>query len=111
MFALTDFPAELGRRENAPLLTGILRGAEREALRVTNDGKLAQSDHPRGLGSALTHPQITTDFSEALLEFITPPCHTVPDLLSQLDILQRYTVAQMPKDEQLWFHSMIASTS
>ena len=49
------------------------RGVEREALRIEKDGTLSQKGHPEALGSALTHESITTDFSESLLEFITPP--------------------------------------
>ena len=54
------------------LLTRIQRGIEKESLRLDADGRLAQTPHPAGLGSALTHKSITTDYSEALLEFITP---------------------------------------
>ena len=52
------------------LLGQINRGIEKESLRITPDGRLAQTPHPAALGSALTHPSITTDYSEALLEFI-----------------------------------------
>ena len=55
------------------LLRGGLTGLEKESLRVAPDGGIAQTPHPVALGSPLTHPWITTDYSEALLEFITPP--------------------------------------
>ncbi|MGY0649650.1 MAG: glutamate--cysteine ligase, partial [Paraglaciecola chathamensis] len=58
--------------ENLSLLTQIQRGTEKEGLRVTPSATIAQSKHPKALGSPLTHPCITTDYSEALLEFITP---------------------------------------
>ncbi len=106
MFELEHLPRELFEAKNTPLLTGILRGAERESLRVCPDGRLSKTPHPAGLGAALTHPQITTDFSEALLEFITPPCHTISDMLGQLDLLQRYTATQLEDNEFLWSHSM-----
>ncbi|MEX1236761.1 MAG: glutamate--cysteine ligase, partial [Pseudomonadales bacterium] len=48
------------------------RGIEREALRVDDTGSLARTTHPEFLGSKLCHPSITTDFSEAQLELITP---------------------------------------
>lgn len=48
-------------------------GLEKESLRVSSSGRICQTDHPDSLGSALTHPSITTDFSEALLEMVTPP--------------------------------------
>ncbi len=53
---------------------GRLIGIEKESLRVSRSGgMLAKTPHPRALGSALTHPHITTDYSEALLEFVVPP--------------------------------------
>ena len=54
-----------------PELGALRRGIEKESLRVTPTGALAATPHPRGLGSPLTHPHITTDFSEAQLELIT----------------------------------------
>ena len=44
-------------------LAGMRRGVEKESLRVDRDGRLALTPHPEALGSALTHPCITTDFS------------------------------------------------
>ncbi len=105
MFELERIPAGLSKAKNAPLLTGILRGTERECLRVQPDARLALTPHPPGLGSALTHPLITTDFSEALLEFITPPTHSVDDLLASLRIIQRVAIDELG-DELLWTSSM-----
>ena len=53
------------------VLVGGLKGVEKESLRVTPEGHVAQTPHPRALGSPLTHPEITTDYSEALLELVT----------------------------------------
>ena len=64
--------ALLGKREHLSLLEHCLHGIERECLRVTGEGRLAQTPHPEALGAALTHESITTDYSESLLEFITP---------------------------------------
>lgn len=81
------------------------RGIERETLRVDAGGTLAKTPHPQGLGSALTHPSITTDYSESLLEFITS-VHNSPDAaLDELAQLHRFTYTQLP-DEQLWPLSM-----
>ncbi|MDP2251477.1 MAG: glutamate--cysteine ligase, partial [Hydrogenophaga sp.] len=52
-------------------LRGMRRGLEKESLRSQPDGKLALTPHPAALGSALTHPHITTDYSESQLELIT----------------------------------------
>ena len=54
------------------LANSISRGIEKESLRVSKDNSISNSDHPLALGSALTNKYITTDFSEALLELITP---------------------------------------
>ena len=54
------------------VLQGGRKGVEKESLRVVPGGTLAYSQHPRALGSALTNEHITTDFSEALIELVTP---------------------------------------
>ncbi|QIL90842.1 glutamate--cysteine ligase [Microbulbifer harenosus] len=97
--------AELAQPEALSLLKGIRRGIEKESLRVTPEGELAQTDHPLGLGSALTHDCITTDFAEALLEFITPPVATPEQALEKLDQIHRFTYSQMG-EERLWVNSM-----
>jgi len=91
--------------KKAALLTGILRGIEKESLRINADGELSQQRHPQALGSALTHSRITTDYSEALLEFITEPLGDVKELLAQLDEVHRYTYANID-NESLWVSSM-----
>lgn len=105
MFKIKALPHELFDPLNAPMLTGILRGAEREALRVDPAGGLALTPHPKKLGSALTHPRITTDFSESLMEFITPPSHRVCELFKQLEELQSFTAKHLDS-EILWSSSM-----
>ncbi len=87
------------------LARGGLRGLEREALRVTLDGRIAQTPHPEALGSALTHPAITTDFSEALPEFVTAPHETVAATLDELGEIEAFA-ARGIGDELLWMTSM-----
>ena len=80
-------------------------GIERETLRTNPDATLASTPHPAALGSAYTHPNITTDYAEALLELVTDP-HPTPDAAyAQLLALHRYC-AQHIGDEQLWPGSM-----
>lgn len=88
-----------------PLTRGSLIGIEKESLRVTADGDVAQSPHPAALGSALTNRCITTDFSEALLEFITPPCKTVSEAVQCMCDIHRFVYANLG-DELLWASSM-----
>lgn len=88
-------------------LNGIKRGLEKESLRVTPTGDLAQTPHSESLGSALTHPHITTDYSEALLEFITEPFEDIEPLLGQLDDIHRFTYSRLASQrERLWPASM-----
>lgn len=86
-------------------LKGMLHGIEKEGLRVTPTGELAQTDHPHGLGSALTHPHITTDYSEALLEFITPVFTEPDDALAFLQTLHQFAYTQLG-DDVIWSGSM-----
>jgi glutamate--cysteine ligase len=87
------------------LLGQGLRGIERETLRVDKQGQLARTPHPVQLGSALTHPQITTDYAEALLEFITPAETDIALTLNKLDAIHRYAYSRLG-DEMLWSESM-----
>jgi glutamate--cysteine ligase len=87
------------------LLGQGLRGIERETLRIDRNGRLARTPHPAKLGSALTHPQITTDYAEALLEFITPAEHDIALALHQLDAIHRFVYSRLG-DEMLWSESM-----
>ncbi|MBL4864978.1 MAG: glutamate--cysteine ligase [Pseudomonadales bacterium] len=86
-------------------LNKIRRGIEKESLRILPDGHLAQTPHPQSLGAALTHPSITTDYSEALLEFITPAFTEVEQPLEYLKSIHRY-VYQNIDGEKLWVNSM-----
>ena len=87
-------------------LQGMQRGIEKESLRMQADGHIAQTDHPAALGSALTHPRITTDYSEALIELITPPCETPQAALAVLRELHQVTYTALPEGETLWPLSM-----
>lgn len=87
------------------LLAGSRHGLEKESLRVTPTGHIAQTPHPIGLGSPLCHSEITTDYSEALLEWVTPAYTRGGDALQHLADLHRYTVDQIG-DELLWATSM-----
>lgn len=80
-------------------------GLERESLRVSRDGSIAQTPHPVKFGSSLTHPHITTDYSEALLEFVTRPYTNKENLLSFLRDCQTFVYREL-SDELLWASSM-----
>ena len=83
----------------------LRRGIEKEGLRVDAKGRVAQTPHSYGLGSKLTHPHITTDYSEALLEFITPVYSEPKEALAFLSDLHTFTYHQLD-DEWIWPSSM-----
>jgi glutamate--cysteine ligase len=89
----------------AEALKGIKHGVEREALRVNADGGIATDKHPDALGSALTHEYITTDFSESLLEFITPPETSYKKSIAQLSDIHKFTYDAIG-EQYLWPISM-----
>ncbi len=80
-------------------------GLEKESLRVSPEGGISQTPHPAAWGSALTNPQITTDFSEALAELVTPPCDSVTDVVQSLDDIQTFVYRHLD-NEILWATSM-----
>ena len=89
-------------------LQGIRRGLEKESLRSLPDGRLALTPHPASLGSALTHPHITTDFSESQVELVTGAHRSAESTLQELTELHQFTyrALQGDGDEMLWVSSM-----
>ena len=83
----------------------LRRGLEKESLRVTPEGYISEKPHFEALGSALTRPHITTDYSEALLEFVTPVYSDPRAMLDYLKELHLFTLKHMG-DEVLWANSM-----
>nr|WP_250885531.1 glutamate--cysteine ligase [Shewanella jiangmenensis] len=105
---LTVFNQTLGALSDAEgikALAGLKRGLEREALRITSCCNLAMDEHPKALGSALTHPRITTDYSEALLEFITPVHGNIDEMLDGLTQTHAFTLKHL-NGQKLWPVSM-----
>lgn len=103
--SFADRLAVLQRSEVRATLPQIKHGVERETLRINADGGLAQTPHNGALGSALTHDFITTDFSESLLEFITPPESDPNVTLEQLMDVHKFVIENIG-EERLWPMSM-----
>ncbi len=94
------------RREGlASLLRGGLIGIEKESLRVSPRGCISQLPHPVALGSPLTNRYITTDYSEALTEIITPPSSSRSEPLRFL-FEAHYFLYRHLGEEILWSSSM-----
>jgi len=79
-------------------------GFEKESLRVFQSN-IAKSAHPRSVGSALCNQYITTDFSEAQLELITPPLSGKTSSFEFLDHIHHF-VSHNIGQEILWPFSM-----
>ncbi len=97
---------ELFAYNKSGLLNGRQIGVEKESLRVSPEGGISPLEHPESLGSALANPYITTDYSEALLEFITPPSEHIESVLDFLRDSQVYVYKQLEENEILWATSM-----
>lgn len=89
-----------------PAWATIRRGIEKESLRVNEQGRLAQTPHPVAVGSAMTHPYITTDYSEALIELITPVIQSADECIAFLTNIHKFTYDNLPQGERLWVSSM-----
>jgi len=83
----------------------VARGIEKEGLRTDPQHDISQTNHQEALGHPLSHPTITTDYSEALLELITPVEQTREDLLNTLEQTHQH-VANNIGNEVLWAGSM-----
>lgn len=80
-------------------------GLEKESLRI-NNSKISQSLHPIHIGSPLSNKFITTDFSEAQLEFITPPIMSKDNsCIEFLDDIHHFVTRNLG-DESIWPFSM-----
>lgn len=111
MTTLTDALHALAlhcQQDNGSSALTFHRGVEREALRVRRtDGRISQLPHPPRLGSALTHNSITTDYSEALMEFITGVHPNVEGVIHELQDIHNVVNHELAKqDECLWPASM-----
>ena len=88
------------------LLQGGLKGIEKESLRIDRDGSVAATKHPNAWGSPLTHPHITTDYSEALTELVTPPFADIKAVSEFLTSLHQFLFENMLPGELMWSASM-----
>ncbi len=86
-------------------LRGGRKGVEKESLRVFPDGRIVRTPHPFDLGAALTNEHITTDFSESLIELVTPPFGETWELLQYLCDIHQFVYRHLG-DELLWSTSM-----
>ncbi|MDG9730537.1 glutamate--cysteine ligase [Ignatzschineria sp. RMDPL8A] len=102
--SLNDTLSKLGAARS--LLSRVNIGLERETLRIDEkSGRLSSTPHPKAIGSALTHSNITTDFAEMMLEFVTDPHDSVEETLLSLEKIQEFTYRRL-NGELFWPNSM-----
>ena len=106
----TYLSQRLQQVKNSPVastLASLQCGIEKEGLRVSLNGRVSHADHPKALGSSLTHTSITTDYSEALLEYITPVFKSPMAALAFMQELHSFSASQLQNTgEYLWPASM-----
>ncbi len=87
------------------VLRGGRKGVEKESLRVSPAGEIVQTPHPAALGAPLTNEHITTDYSESLIELVTPPFRETWELLQYLCDIHQFVYRHLD-EELLWSTSM-----
>ena len=107
---LTYLQQRLQQVKNSPVantLATLQCGIEKEGLRVGLSGRVSHTNHPKSLGSSLTHGSITTDYSEALLEYITPVFQSPVAALDYMQELHSFSASQLQNiGEYVWPASM-----
>lgn len=83
-------------------ISSKLVGIEKESLRVSHNGELSNSNHPKALGASLTNPCITTDYAESQLELITRPYNTAKQVLQELDDIHKFIYNHIGSNQLLW---------
>lgn len=86
-------------------IAAMRRGVEKESLRALPQGGLALTPHPEALGSALTNPNITTDFSESQIELVTGVHPDADACVDELTRIHQFVYSAIG-DEMLWASSM-----
>ncbi|MEA3141238.1 MAG: glutamate--cysteine ligase [Gammaproteobacteria bacterium] len=92
------------------VLRGGRKGVEKESLRVSRAGDIVETRHPEALGAPLTNEHITTDFSESLIELVTPPFGETWELLQYLCDIHQFVYRHL-NEELLWATSMPCAIS
>lgn len=87
-------------------LTQNRMGLERETLRVNQSGEVVSTPHPRAIGHKLSHPEITVDFSEGLLELVSKPSVGYAAVRQDMQRLHAWVARNLQPGELYWGLSM-----
>ncbi|BDD04793.1 glutathione biosynthesis bifunctional protein GshAB [Aureibacter tunicatorum] len=96
---------DCGKIKLTQLLEGEF-GIEKENVRVKENGEMSLTVHPKSLGDKLTHPYITTDFSESQVEMISPVQENIDEAVGFIKTIHEIVDASLEKGEYLWPQSM-----
>ena len=102
---IDKFLANLSKHSCSLFLADSKIGLEKESLRVDKNGTISYKMHPDIFGSSLTNKYITTDYSEALIEIVTPPCNSHNEAIEYLENIIAFIYKNLD-DEYLWPASM-----
>ncbi len=102
---IDKFLENLSKHSCSSFLADSKIGLEKESLRVDKNGTISYKIHPEEFGSALTNKYITTDYSEALIEIVTPPCSSHQEALKYLENIIGFIYKNLDQ-EYLWPASM-----
>ena len=103
---MTDkFLENLSKHSFISFLKNSKIGLEKESLRVDKNGTISYKMHPEKFGASLTNRYITTDYSEALIEIVTPPCCSHKEVLNYLENIIAFIYKNLDQ-EYLWPASM-----
>ena len=102
---IDKFLENLSKHSCSSFLKNSKIGLEKESLRVDKNGTISLKMHPKIFGSSLTNTYITTDYSEALIEMVTPPCNSHFEALNFLENIIAYVYRNLD-EEYLWPASM-----
>ena len=91
--------------KNSNLLEAVNRGIEKECLRISKKYKLSNKNHPKLLGSALMHKNITTDYSESLIEFFTDIHSNIDSMIKEMQEIH-YFILNKIENEIIWNYSI-----
>lgn len=81
-------------------------GIEREGHRITPEGQLALTPHPKKVDGSTSSFYIQRDFAESQLELVTPPVYSADHVMEWLQAIHEVTIESLTENERIWPYSM-----
>ncbi|GAK31214.1 glutamate-cysteine ligase [Weissella oryzae SG25] len=77
-------------------------GLEMEVNRILYDGQLSDHPYPAAFGDRRTHPFLQSDYTEGMMELVTPVRHSLAAAHQELRILTYLLQSHLSEKEALW---------